>query len=275
MTITSSYLTPESKGEAASSNRLNGRRILIFGAGQDDCGIDSPPIGNGRAMTVLFAREGATIVAVDKNLESVEQTCAMIMHEGGHAAPVQADVCNPDEIEAAVKVAEEVMGGIDGLVYNIGMGAAMGIESLSVDSWDAVMQVNLRGAALVLKAAWPLLSEGASIAITSSVASMIPGSQIPAYDASKAGLAGLMRHAALEGSSRRIRVNIIAPGLIDTAMGRAASKQRATRDSTPIPLGRQGTGWDTAYMALFLLSGEASYITWQVMVIDGGLSTLG
>lgn len=215
------------------------------------------------------------VVAVDKNFESAEQTCAVIKQEGNLATPVRADVRNPGEITAAVMAAKSIMGDIDGLVYNIGTGGSMRFENVSPESWDAVLQINLRGAALVLKAALPLLNEGSSIVITSSVASMMPGSQMPAYDASKAALAGLMRHAALEGCTRRIRANIVAPGLIDTAMGRAASKQRSSRDSTPVPLGRHGTGWETAYMALFLLSDEASYITGQVMVVDGGLSTLG
>jgi len=101
-----------------------------------------------------------------------------------------------------------------------------------------------------------------------------PGSNVPAYDSSKAGLGGLCRHVAFEGSRRGVRANIVAPGLMDTPLGRAASRGRPSRTQTLIPLGRQGTAWEVAYAAVFLLSGEASYITGQNLVVDGGLSEL-
>src|SRR5262249_59127092 len=120
----------------------------------------------------------------------------------------------------------------------------------------------------------PVLADGASIVFTSSVAALKPGSRIPAYDASKAALGGLMRHVAFEGAARAIRANIVAPGLMDTSMGRVASRGRASRATTPVPLGRQGTGWETAYAALFLLSNEAAYVTGQTLIVDGGLAAL-
>ena len=106
------------------------------------------------------------------------------------------------------------------------------------------------------------------------MAGLKPGSRIPAYDASKAALGGLMRHVALEGERRGIRANIVAPGLMDTPLGRAASRGRPSRARTPVPLGRQGTGWETAYAVLFLLSDESAYITGQTIVVDGGLTSL-
>jgi len=169
----------------------------------------------------------------------------------------------------------EKFGGIDGLVYNVGIGVGdPWLAGVKMDQWDRVFAVNVRGAMLTLKAALPVMAEGGSIVLISSIASMKPGSRLPAYDASKAALAGLMRHAGIEGERRGIRVNIVAPGLMDTSIGRAATAGRPGRAKTPVPLGRQGTGWETAYAALFLLSDEAGYITGQVLAVDGGMTGL-
>jgi NAD(P)-dependent dehydrogenase (short-subunit alcohol dehydrogenase family) len=150
----------------------------------------------------------------------------------------------------------------------------MGLEGSTPEIWDRVLTVNLRGAMLTLRAALPVLSSGASIVLISSIASMRPGSRLPSYDASKAALGGLMRHAGIEGERRGIRVNVVAPGLMDTSIGREATRGRPSRAKTPVPLGRQGTGWETAYAALFLLSDEAAYVTGQTLAVDGGLTGL-
>jgi NAD(P)-dependent dehydrogenase (short-subunit alcohol dehydrogenase family) len=150
----------------------------------------------------------------------------------------------------------------------------MGLDAIDPGEWDRVMAVNLRGAALVAAGALKVLGSGGSIVFVSSVAAIAPGSRIPAYDASKAALGGLMRHIAREGSRRGIRANIVAPGLMDTPLGRMASRGRPSRARTPVPLGRQGTGWETAYAVLFLLSDESAYVTGQTLVVDGGLTAL-
>ncbi|MDQ3542454.1 MAG: SDR family oxidoreductase, partial [Actinomycetota bacterium] len=140
--------------------------------------------------------------------------------------------------------------------------------------WDRVFSVNLRGAMLTAKAAVPVLSDSGSIVFISSLAGLKPGTGIPAYDSSKAAMHGLMRHVAAEAAGHGVRANVIAPGLMDTALGRLATATRPERAKSPIPLRRQGTGWETAYTAVFLLSNEAAYITGQVIAVDGGLSTL-
>ena len=263
----------ESRGEAPGRGRLAGRRVLVVGGGQDSRELDNPPIGNGRAMSVLFAREGARVAVADWNYVSAEATVALM--NGGEAVALEANVAIPSDIDVMVSDTVEKFGGMDGLVYNVGIGVGdPWLGGVKADQWDRVFAVNLRGAMLTLKAAMPVMAEGSSIVLISSIASLKPGSRLPAYDASKAALAGLMRHAGIEGERRGIRVNIVAPGLMDTSIGRAATAGRPGRAKTPVPLGRQGTGWETAYAALFLLSDEAAYITGQVLAVDGGMTGL-
>jgi NAD(P)-dependent dehydrogenase (short-subunit alcohol dehydrogenase family) len=166
------------------------------------------------------------------------------------------------------------LGGLDGVVLNVGIGLGQRLEGTSAEAWDLTFAVNLRGHFLLAKAALPRMADGGALVFISSIAGLVPGSSMPAYDASKAGLFGLCRHVALEGSRRGIRANVVVPGLIDTPLGRLASRGRPSRERTPVPLGRQGTAWEIAYATVFLLSNEASYITGQSLVVDGGLTAL-
>jgi NAD(P)-dependent dehydrogenase (short-subunit alcohol dehydrogenase family) len=267
------HLPAESKGEAPARGRLAGRRILVLGGGQMDIGEDDTPIGNGRAIAVLFAREGAQVAVVDRDRASAEATAAMI---GGKAHPITADATKETDIVQMVDKAVSDMGGlIDGLVLNVGIGAGGAwLDGTTAESWDKVFAVNLRSHMLTVKHALPKMADASSIVFIASIAGLTAGSRLPAYDASKAGLLGLSRHVAFEGARRAIRANVIAPGLMDTSIGRLASRGRPNRATTPVPLGRQGTGWETAYAALFLVSDESAYVTGQVLAVDGGLSGL-
>jgi NAD(P)-dependent dehydrogenase (short-subunit alcohol dehydrogenase family) len=163
---------------------------------------------------------------------------------------------------------------LDALVLNVGIGLGRGLQGTSLSDWNTVFDVNLRSNFLTLKAALPLMDEGSSTVLISSVAGLRPGSGIPTYDASKAAQLGLMRQAAREAAQQGGRVNVVAPGLIDTPLGRLATAGRPSRGKTRVPLGRQGTASEVADAAVFLLSDEASYITGQILAVDGGLSTL-
>lgn len=266
-------LSPESEGEAPGRGRLTGRRILVVGGGQQVLDAATDPVGNGRAMSLLFAREGAEVAVADMNLKSAEDTVAQIVKEGGKAHAIEADISKPGDIEAMIGEAETALGTLNGLVLNVGIGVGgLGLQGAEPDAWDKVLAVNLRGPMLCCKAALPQLADGSPIVFISSIAGLVAGSRLPAYDASKAALGGLMRHVALEGSRRGIRANIVAPGLVDTPLGRLATQGRPSRGRTPVPFGRQATGWEIAYAALFLVSDESVYITAQTLAVDSGMT---
>ena len=266
-------LPPESRGEAPGRGRLVGRRIVVVGAGQSDYAVADPPIGNGRAIAVLAAREGAAVAAVDRVEASARETVELIAQEGGSAFAIVADVAEPATVEQMVADSAQRLGGIDGVVYNVGIPGAKGFAANTADAWDAAVAVNLRGAMLTARAVLPSMEAGGSFVFVSSIAAVRPPGQLLAYEASKAALGALMRAVAFEGRSRSIRANVVMLGLIDTGLGRSANDS-ANRAAVAVPLGRQGTAWETAYATVFLLSDEAAYVTGQTLAVDGGRTTI-
>jgi NAD(P)-dependent dehydrogenase (short-subunit alcohol dehydrogenase family) len=272
MSERTTYTPKESAGTAPGRGRLTGRRVLVVGGGQMDIGEDDTPIGNGRAIAVLFAREGAAVAVADRSAESAAATVSLIERENGQAFAITADVTKEDDVNRMVAEAEKGLGEIDGIVLNVGIGAGGPfLEGTTSESWNKVFAINLTSHMLTVKAALPKMPEGSSIVFIASIAGLTAGSRLPAYDASKAALLGLCRHVAFEGARRGIRANVIAPGLMDTSIGRLATRGRPGRATTNVPLGRQGTGWETAYATLFLISDESAYITAQTIAVDGGL----
>lgn len=263
-------LPAEAKGEAPGRGRLADRRVVVVGAGVRPNDDPDRPMGNGQAIALLAAREGAAIACVDVSADAAADTTARIVAEGGRAETIVADVSHADDCARLVTESAAALGGLDGVVCNVGIGLGAGLTGTTAADWDAVFAVNLRAHFLVAQAA--IAVEGLrAMVFVSSVAGLSPGSRLPAYDASKAGVLGLSRHVAFEGGRRGIRANAVVPGLIDTPLGRVASAGRPSRARTPVPLGRQGTAWEVAYATVFLLSDEASYITGQALVVDGGL----
>jgi NAD(P)-dependent dehydrogenase (short-subunit alcohol dehydrogenase family) len=269
--MTSDELPLEARGAAPGRARLTGRRILVVGGGQEDHGLEDPPFGNGRAMSVLFAREGASIAIADIDEASAEATAGLVRAEGAQAAVVVADAASEDGMAAMVAATQEAFGGIDGLVLNVGVGAGFRLRGTTTEDWDRVLAVNLRSHFLGCKLALDAMAGGGAIVLIGSIAAreVLP---FPAYGASKAGLESLCRQAAAEGGPA-IRANLLMPGLIDTSLGRLASSVSSSRERVRITARRQGTAWEVAYAALFLMSDESSYVTGQSLIVDGGLTT--
>lgn len=252
--------------------RLKDKVALITGAGQ----------GIGRGCAEAFAREGARVVVADRSAEQGEATARQIITASGEAIFVAADVAEPAQVEALVARAVAHFGRLDVLVSNAGIGGrSLGdgpLHQCTIDGWDAIMAVNLRGAFLACKFAIPeLLKTGGNIVTVASVLGLV-GSQglydTHAYMTSKAGVIGLTRTIAAYYAKDGLRANCLAPGLIDTRMAARTKADAALLAQIGFwqPLGPIGQVRDVADAAIFLASDEAKFITGIVLPIDGGWS---
>lgn len=247
---------------------------IIVGAGQ----TEGRTVGNGRATAITFAREGASLVLVDREADSLDETARLA---GTDARQVVVDVTSDQGPDQVVAAALDTFGHIDILHNNVGVGAGDGPpHRLADDAYDRIMDVNLRSMWRTCRAAVPALrrSEHGAIVNISSLAAVAAASSLTAYKLSKAGVNALTQNLAITNAKHGLRANAIMPGLIDTPMAVDASARvsngdrdelAATRASL-VPLGRQGTAWDVANAALFLASDEAAFITGVVLAVDGG-----
>lgn len=259
--------------------RLAGKIAIVAGAGQ----TPGDTIGNGRATAVLFAREGAQVMLVDRNGESARETLSMIESEGGKGFVLKADVTKEDECISIARTCVEEYGRIDVLHNNVGIGAGdAGPMNLEEDTWQRILDTNLTAMFLTCKHVLPIMREQAagSIINISSVAS-IASMPMLSYKVSKAGVNALTQQIAGANARYGIRANAILPGLMNTPMaieGISAalgiSKEELIRQRDErVPLGKKmGTAWDVAHAALFLASDEAKFITGVLLPVDGGQS---
>ena len=268
-------LSAASEGQAPGRGRLRGRRILVVGGGQRTFDAATDPVGNGRAMSMLFAREGAHVAVADLHRTSADDTVKRIAGEGGLAFSIKADIAREADVNRMIDEAVDGLGGLDGMVLNVGIGVgALGLDGVDLKEWNDTFAVNLTGPMLCCRKALKHIADGASIVFISSIAGLRSGSRLIAYDTSKAALGGLMRNVAKEGARRGIRANIICPGLVDTPLGRHTSAGRPSRSASGAPFGRMATGWEIAYAALFFMSDESVYVNAQTLAVDSGITGL-
>ena len=261
------------------AGRLEGKVAIVVGGGQ----TPGDTVGNGRATAILFAREGARVLVVDRRLDSAEDTVATIKSEGGEALAFEADATREADCQAMAKLAVDTWGRIDVLHNTVGLGGGdAGPAHVDEAAWDHIMAVNLKSVVFPCKAVLGIMRKQGAGAITniSSVAAVC-STGIVAYKTSKAGMNAYTQSLAIGNAKHGIRANVIMPGLMNTPMAiegisaaRGVDKQDLIRArDAQVPLrGKMGSGWDIAHAALFLASDEAGFITGVALPVDGGQS---
>ncbi len=259
-------------------DRVKGKVAIVTGAGSI-----GPGMGNGKAAAILYAREGARVMLIDYNLEAAEETKSLIKEEGGECIAFKANVSQSGDCKSIIEKCIQTYGRVDILHNYVGIEIPGGIDEISEEDWNRTMDVNLKSMFLTCKYALPYMEKqksGCIINISSITAIRSLTYPSIAYSVSKAGVNALTREIAVQYASKGIRVNTILPGLMNTPMvvvsladafGGNVEEMMKIRDAM-CPTGEQGEPWDIAYLALFLASDEAKYITGATLVVDGGFT---
>jgi len=248
------------------TERLQGKVALVTGGSS----------GIGRASALAFAREGAKVVVVDVNVEGGLETAQIIKQSGGEAIFVSANVSNAVEVERMVNKAIETYSRLDFAHNNAGIGGVPApIVECTEEDWDRIMNINLKGVWLCMKyeIIYMLKHGGGAIVNTASVAGLVGFDRTPAYAASKHGVVGLTKSAALTYANTGIRINALCPGFTQTAMLERlieGDPQRKALRIAQTPVGRLGTPEDMAEAVVWLCSDGASFVTGHTLVVDGG-----
>ncbi|CCD86476.1 putative short-chain dehydrogenase/reductase SDR family protein [Bradyrhizobium sp. ORS 285] len=249
--------------------RLEGKSVIITGAGS----------GIGRAASLMFTKEGARLIAVDRS-EAVKETVDMVKQQGGIAEAVMADAGSEADVSGFIDRAVATYGKLDVIWANAGIsGGLKPIAEQTVDHWQEILRINLIGPFLAVKYAMPhmIRQQRGAIVCTASVAGLKSGASGHPYAASKAGVISLVQTTAYSLSGTGVRINAVCPGLIETGMTKPifdGAKERGTEGKIGQlnPLKRAGQPHEIAAMALFLASDEASYVNGQAFPVDGGLT---
>ena len=251
--------------------RLAGKVAIVTGAGSVAEGI-----GNGRATAILFAREGAKVLLVGRSRERTLPTLEAIEEEGGEAAMFLADVTRSEDCAAMVAEAVERWGRLDILHNNAGMSGPGTVVEVDEAFWDEVIRANLTSTMLACKHAIPVMAEGGggAINVVSSLSAIRPVHLTP-YSTAKGALITLTSGLAMDHAAQGIRANCIIIGPVYTpsvwARGSGMPDEVRERRRLASPLGIEGTGWDSAWAAVYLASDEARYVTGVAFPVDGGV----
>jgi 3-oxoacyl-[acyl-carrier protein] reductase len=246
------------------STDLTGQTAIVTGAAK----------GLGRAIALTLAHCGAKVACIDVNAESLAETVGAIRTAGGVAEPMACDVTDSQRVSAVVDEVVKLWGGVNILVNNAGITRDNSILRMKDDQWDAVININLKGTFLFSRAAAKtmLKARQGRIINIASVSGLMGNPGQANYSASKAGVIGLTRTIACELAGRNITINAVAPGFIATDMTAALGEEILQQVRKQIPLGRLGDPQDVADAVLFLASDAASFITGQILTVDGGLT---
>ena len=258
---------------ADQGTRLRDKVAIVTGAGATGGGEF---VGIGQAISILFARHGASVLLVDRDESNANTTLAMIREEGGEASVFVGDVTSNADCQGMAEAAMSRYGKLNILINNVGISGPGSVTDVDEDLWDTVIDVNLKSVMLTSKHAIPRMIEGGggSIVNLSSIAGLRAGSGSPGhpYAASKAGIIGLSNSMAVHYGRDLVRVNCIAPGHVHSPMvARHASQEMLEWRRRAGPLGIEGTPWDVAWAALFLASDEARWVSGATLPVDAGL----
>ena len=278
-------MTPDLEN-SAGRDRLAGKIALVIGGGSI-----GPGWGNGKAAAVLYAREGAKVAIVDWRIEAAQETATLITKAGGNAIALSGDMTKEEDVAGVVRETMEAYARIDVLHNNVGgSGTGKHLDNMTLEDWNATLARNVTSAMLTCKAVVPHMEAqgGGSIVNISSISSIRHlNTPTAVYSAAKGALNELTKNIALHYADKGIRANCVLPGYIDTPFirrdiggkpsyaykGYTSAEAYAAERHKVIPMRRMGTGWDVAYAALFFASDESAYVTAQMLVVDGGVTS--